>query len=70
MPKERREIIKTTADAFDLAYAVFEGLLHVKEEKSNLSDEESLQLFKGCLKEMRKLSELVNSLGRITWEKD
>ena len=63
VPKERREIIKTTADAFDLAYAVFEGLLHVKEEKSKLSDEESLQLFKGCLKEMRKLSELVNSLG-------
>jgi len=63
VPKERREIVKAVADAFDLEYAVFEGLLHIKEETSNLNDEESLHLFKGCLREMRKLSGLVNSLG-------
>ncbi|EFK07430.1 conserved hypothetical protein [delta proteobacterium NaphS2] len=63
VPKERREIIRKTADAFQLEYAIFEGLLHVKEEMSKISDEESLHLFKGCLREMRKLSELVNSLG-------
>ncbi len=63
VPEERREIVKAVADAFDLEYAVFEGLLHIKEETSNISDEESFQLFKGCLKEMRKLSEQVNLLG-------
>ncbi|MCG6879884.1 MAG: hypothetical protein LJE96_12160 [Deltaproteobacteria bacterium] len=63
IPEERREIVKAVADAFDLEYAVFEGLLHIKEETSKISEGESFQLFKGCLKEMRKLSELVNSLG-------
>jgi len=60
---ERRDILKAVADAFDLEYAVFEGLLHIKEETSRISDEETFQLLKGCLKEMRKLSEQVNFLG-------
>ncbi len=63
VPKERREIINKTADAFQLEHSVFEGLLHVKEETTKISDERSLHLFKGCLKEMRKLAEGVNSLG-------
>ena len=63
VPKERREIVKGVAESFGLEYAVFEGLLHIKAETSKISDEESLRLFKGCLKEMRKLSERVNSLG-------
>lgn len=64
VPRERREIIRAMADAFDLEHGVFQGLLDIKEEKSKInSDEESLHLFKGCLKEMRKLSKLVNSLG-------
>ena len=63
VPGERREIVKAMADAFDLEHGVFEGLLDIKEDKSKFSDEESLKLFKGCLKEMRKLSKLVNSLG-------
>jgi len=63
VPGERREIVRVMADAFDLEHGVFEGLLDIKEDKSKFSDEESLNLFKGCLKEMRKLSKLVNSLG-------
>lgn len=63
VPKERREIVKAVADAFGLEHAVFEGLLRIKEETAGIGDEESLRLFKGCLKEMRKLSGLVNSLG-------
>jgi len=63
VPGERREIVRAMADAFDLEHGVFEGLLDIKEGKSKISDEESLNLFKGCLKEMRKLSKLVNSLG-------
>jgi hypothetical protein len=63
VPKERREIVRAMADAFDLEHSVFEGLLDIKEDKSKFNDEESLNLFKGCLKEMRKLSKLVNSLG-------
>ena len=63
VPRERREIIRAMADAFDLEHGVFQGLLDIKEETSKRSDEESLRLFKGCLREMRKLSKLVNSLG-------
>ncbi len=63
VPKERQEIVRAVADAFDLEHAVFQGLLHIKEETTKISDQEILQLFKGCLKEMRKLSKLVNSLG-------
>jgi len=63
VPRERREIVRAMAEAFDLEHGVFEGLLDIKEDKSKFSDEKSLNLFKGCLKEMRKLSKLVNSLG-------
>jgi predicted nucleotidyltransferase len=63
VPKERREIVKAVTDAFELEYTVFEGLLHIKEETSKISDAESFHLFTGCLKEMRKLSELVNLWG-------
>ena len=63
VPKERREIVRAMADIFDLEQGVFEGLLDIKEEKSKISDKESLNLFKGCLKEMRKLSKLINALG-------
>jgi len=63
VPRERREIVRAMADTFDLDYGVFEGLLDTKEDKSKFSDNESLNLFKGCLKEMRKLSKLINSLG-------
>ena len=63
VPKERREIVRAVADAFDLEGDVFEGLLAIKEERSKISDEESLNLFKRCLREMKKLSKLVNSLG-------
>jgi hypothetical protein len=63
VPGERRGIVKAMADAFDLDHGVFEGLLDIKEEKSKFKDEESLNLFKDCLKEMRKLSKLINAFG-------
>ena len=63
VPRERREIIRAVADEFDLEHGIFEGLLDIKANKSKFSDEESLNLFKGCLREMRKLSKLINSLG-------
>lgn len=63
VPEEKRSIIRTVADAFELERGVFEGLLDIKEEKSRVSDEASLHLFKGCLKEMKKLSKRINSLG-------
>ena len=65
LPGERREIVRATADMFDIDPGVFEGLLHIKEGKSKISDEESIKLFKSCLKEMRKLSKMVDSLGAL-----
>jgi hypothetical protein len=63
VPRERREIVRAMAEAFDLEQGVFEGLLDIKEDKSKFSDKESLNLFKGCLREMKKLSTLINSWG-------
>jgi len=63
VPRERREIVRAMAGVFDLEPGVFEGLLDIKEDKSKFSDKESLNLFKSCLKEMRKLSKLINALG-------
>ena len=63
VPRERCDIVRATADAFDLERGVFEGLLDIKEDKSRFSDKESLNLFKSCLKEMRKLSKLINAWG-------
>ncbi len=61
VPGKRREIIRATAEAFDIDVGVFEGLLDIKEGKSRLSDEESFTLFKECLKEMRRLSKTIDS---------
>jgi len=70
VPREKRAIVRVMAEAFDLEQGVFEGLLDIKEDKSKISDEESLNLFKGCLKEMRKLSKTGKRIGRLTWGKD
>jgi len=62
-PEERRGIVRAVAGVFDLEAGIFEKLLDMREERVKLSREESFDLFKGCLREMRKLSRQVDALG-------
>ena len=63
LPKEKLQIIRATAQAFDLDSSVFEKLLDVKEDKVKLSDQDMRRLFQAYLTEVRKLSKLVDALG-------
>jgi predicted nucleotidyltransferase len=63
IPKEKREIIRATAEEFDIDASVFEKLLDIKEEKVKPGDMEVTNLFKDYLREARKLSKLVDALG-------
>jgi hypothetical protein len=63
LPREKLDIIRATAGAFELDAAVFEKLLDVKIEKIKLSDDEMKRLFQSYLTEVRKLSKLVDALG-------
>jgi len=63
VPKEKREVVRTTCKAFELDAAVYERLLDVKEDKVKLGDIEIVKLFKDYLRESRKLSKLVDELG-------
>lgn len=63
LPKEKLQIIRATAQAFDLDSGVFEKLLDVKDDKVKLSDEDMRRLFQAYLTEIRKLSKLVDTLG-------
>ena len=63
MPGNRREIVRVAAGAFEVDSGIFEGLLDIREGNSDRRDEEVVGLFKGCLKEMRKLSKKIDSFG-------
>ena len=63
IPKERREVVNLTCDAFDLDAEVFQKLLDIKEEKIKPGDTETTSLFQAYLKEVRKLSKIVDALG-------
>ena len=62
-PADSRQIVRTTAEAFDLDAGLFEKLLAIKEERLKPSDPEMHALFKAYLAEVRKLSFNVDSLG-------
>jgi hypothetical protein len=61
LPATRREIIRAVAGSFALDVGVFEGILDIREGRSGLRDEEVVALFTGCLKEMQRLSSIIDS---------
>ncbi|NQU12496.1 MAG: hypothetical protein HQ561_00045 [Desulfobacteraceae bacterium] len=63
IPGETIEIVKATAETFGLDTEVFEKLLEIRGKAVKLGDKETLALFKDYLREMRKLSGLVNTIG-------
>ena len=62
-PLEKRGVIKSACEAFDLDTPLFERLLDIREERIRLRDEELNGLFKDYLREVRKLSTQVDTLG-------
>ncbi|MBW2033647.1 MAG: hypothetical protein JRI94_08655 [Deltaproteobacteria bacterium] len=63
LPSTKREIVSATAAAFDMDAGVFEKLLDIKDEKVKPGDMEVMGLFKDYLREVRKLTKLVDTLG-------
>ncbi len=63
IPTERSQIVMATAETFGLDSALFERLLKTKTEDFKLNDGEAVGFFKDYLKEMRKLSRRVDTLG-------
>jgi hypothetical protein len=63
LPNEKLQIIRGTAQAFDLDSSVFEKLLDVKDDKIKPGNDEMRGLFQKYLAEVRKLSKQVDALG-------
>jgi len=63
IPKERRNVVKLTCDTFDLDAGLFQKLLDIKEGVTKPDDAESKSFFQDYLKEVRKLSKIVDTLG-------
>jgi predicted nucleotidyltransferase len=63
LPQEKTRIIRSIAEELDIDAGVFEKLLDIKEEKVKLDESEITNLFKDYLRQVRKLSKLVDALG-------
>jgi predicted nucleotidyltransferase len=62
IPATRRETLQAAAGAFEMNGRVFEEILHIREGRSTLKDGEAATLFKSCLREMERLSNIIDSL--------
>jgi hypothetical protein len=63
IPKERRDVVSLTCDTFDLDAQLFQKLLDIKEEVIKPDDAQTKSFFQDYLKEVRKLSKIVDTLG-------
>lgn len=63
IPGEKREIIKATCGLFELDEGLFLRLLDIKEQKISPKESEIQETYKDFLKEVRKLSKIVDELG-------
>ena len=63
LPAEKRQVIKSISEVFDIDAALFQKLLDIKEDKIKLGAAEVNQLYKDYLKEIMKLSKQVDALG-------
>ena len=63
IPRDRRDVVNLTCDTFDLDAGLFQKLLDIKEEKVKPDDAQTKSFFQDYLKEVRKLSKIVDTLG-------
>jgi predicted nucleotidyltransferase len=64
IPGTRRETVRAAADALGIDGGVFDGILNIREGKSSLKDEAAAAVFKGCLREMRRLSHIIDTFDQ------
>ncbi len=62
LPQQRREVISQVCETFDLSGGLFEKLLDITEKRTRISRMDMTPLFQAYLKEVRKLSKLVDGL--------
>jgi len=63
IPSEKREVIRATCETLDLDVSLFEKLLDIREQKIKPAESEIKSIFQDYLKEVRKLSKIVDTLG-------
>jgi len=63
LPEEKREIIKAACEAFNMDGDLFQKILDIKEQKIKLDNTRIKDIFQDYLKEVRKLSKIVDELG-------
>lgn len=63
IPEEKREIIKAACKAFNMDGDLFQKILDIKEQKIKLDNAQIKAVFQDYLKEVRKLSKIVDELG-------
>ena len=63
IPKQRRDVLNLACDTFDLDAGLFQKLLDIKEEVIKPDGAHSKSFFQDYLKEVRKLSKIVDTLG-------
>jgi len=61
--EEKREIVKTACEEFNMDGDLFQKILDVKEQKIKLDNTQIKATFKDYLKEVRKLSKIIDALG-------
>ena len=62
-PEDKRELINTTSSSFGTDRNLFEKLLDIKERKIKPGNVDMMETYKQYLKEIRKLSKIVDELG-------
>lgn len=63
IPREKRDVIRAACEAFDLKAGLFERLLDVKEDKGPRREGELKDLYREYMKEVRELSQKIDTLG-------
>ena len=63
IPSEKREVIRATCETLDLDVSLFEKLLDIRQQKIKPAESEIKSIFQDYLKEVRKLSKIVDTLG-------
>lgn len=63
IPEENRKLIRSTCEEFKLDEDLFQKLIDIKEQKLKPDEMELKETFKNYMKEIRKLSKIVDELG-------
>jgi hypothetical protein len=63
IPEDNRKIIRSTCEEFKLDEDLFQKLIDIKEQKLKPDEMELKEIYKNYMKEIRKLSKIIDELG-------